>query len=353
MMENAKDNSDWKDYEDRVHVWLNAQLPDATFSRNVELRAKRSSRGRKRQIDTLIEQDFLGLSKKWICIVDAKKHKRKLDVRHVDTFLSMVEDVGADRGILVSRFGFFESAHERAEGTRVQLLEHVPPSDDLNGFLLLPTFCQFAVLVRVPTGWLGSARVPVELSGILQCFIVPEQQASKGMDADYVITVAIRRLWEPRESTTEPPTVLRTMMDVRSQLASMAFEIFPNQTVIQEEEDGIVYQHWRTPRDSQVTALRKLGGAVLQCSLTAFNGQGTIQSHHVLALKHVIRHAHALELFGVPAEQCAARWNSLTDAATILFHGDEAEQTDKPPLLAPAGRIVFEPANLQDDDADL
>ena len=351
-MENLNQISDWKEYEYRVHVWLAAQLPGATVTRNVRLPAKGSRRGRKRQIDTLIEQDFLGSSTKWICIVDAKNHKRKLHVRHVDTFLSILEDVHADRGILVSRHGFYESAYERAEGTRVQLLEHVPPSDDLNGFMLLPTFGQFAVQIRVPASWLGSARVPGDLSSLLQCFIVPEAEASKALEADFVITVAILRLWETRDSTTERPTVFRTMLDVQSQLVSIAFELRPDQTVIQNEEDGIVYQHWRSPGDYQVTALRKLGGAVLQCSLIARHGEESLRGNHVKALQHIVRHATALEMFGVPPEQCAARWNSLTDAPGIIFHGEEAEQNDEPPLIAPTGLVVFGPTHSQEEDDD-
>jgi hypothetical protein len=48
-------------------------------------------------------------------IADAKRHSNKLDVKEVEIFIGMIDDVGADMGLLVAPAGFTKAAARRAE----------------------------------------------------------------------------------------------------------------------------------------------------------------------------------------------------------------------------------------------
>lgn len=54
-------------------------------------------------------------------IADAKRHSVKMDVREVDTFVGMVDDVGAGMGLLVAPKGFTEAARRRAKASSVRV----------------------------------------------------------------------------------------------------------------------------------------------------------------------------------------------------------------------------------------
>lgn len=54
-------------------------------------------------------------------IADAKRHASKLDVKAVEEFLGMVDDVGAEIGVLVAPEGFTKAAQQRASVTSTRL----------------------------------------------------------------------------------------------------------------------------------------------------------------------------------------------------------------------------------------
>lgn len=54
-------------------------------------------------------------------VVDAKLSKRKLTVRHVHEFAGLVDDVGADFGVLVTNNGFSQAAKRVASEQRIRL----------------------------------------------------------------------------------------------------------------------------------------------------------------------------------------------------------------------------------------
>lgn len=70
--------------------------------------------GIRRQIDVLIETRHDTDNTRRI-IVDAKRRKRKIDVKDVETFRGMMEDVGATHGYLVCPCGHTPAAERRAQ----------------------------------------------------------------------------------------------------------------------------------------------------------------------------------------------------------------------------------------------
>jgi|NGEPerStandDraft_6_1074524.scaffolds.fasta_scaffold54703_1 hypothetical protein len=93
----------------------------ATVERNVYLYGRRSKAPR--QIDVVVRRRTFGAEA--TLVVDCKRWAKRLDVADVGSFLSVVEDVGADQGLLVSTKGASEAAmqfaHE-ARGVRLDVM---------------------------------------------------------------------------------------------------------------------------------------------------------------------------------------------------------------------------------------
>lgn len=86
-----------------------------------------------RQLDVAIYRPG---EKKPFWIADAKRHTRRIDVRIVESFLGMMEDVGARIGLLVAPNGFSKAAVRRARITGLTLRIMTP--DEALDFQWLP-----------------------------------------------------------------------------------------------------------------------------------------------------------------------------------------------------------------------
>jgi hypothetical protein len=67
-----------------------------------------------RQIDVLVRGRLTDDLTHATMVVDCKLHKRPITVKHVEAFAGMVDDVGADMGLLVSSAGYTLPARRRA-----------------------------------------------------------------------------------------------------------------------------------------------------------------------------------------------------------------------------------------------
>jgi hypothetical protein len=76
--------------------------------------------GQARQIDIVIRGPMLGIADGLVA-VDCKWHKRPTAVGVVESFAGLVDDIGADLGILVSNAGVTKGGKERAKSLRVRL----------------------------------------------------------------------------------------------------------------------------------------------------------------------------------------------------------------------------------------
>ncbi|HYC59900.1 MAG TPA: restriction endonuclease [Thermoanaerobaculia bacterium] len=104
---------DWRMYE-RVVAAIEAENADmdTTVSPNVRIEGTISKV--RRQIDVLIEARWPDDRRRRI-IVDAKHRGRRIDVKDVESFGGMMEDCGAEHGILVALNGFTPAAERRAQ----------------------------------------------------------------------------------------------------------------------------------------------------------------------------------------------------------------------------------------------
>lgn len=158
----------WKEYETEIFDKFQQQYPDAEITldaRKTGLFSKTS-----RQIDILIEQYIAG--NRFTLVIDGKYFNKKVDVKAVESFIGMLEDIGAHKGLLISNQGFSEAAYNRA---------HFGPSevelDILNfknlhlfqGHGALPYAGDNIAIVIAPFGWVIDAQTtPVWLATLYQ-----------------------------------------------------------------------------------------------------------------------------------------------------------------------------------------
>ena len=87
----------------------------ATVERNVLMPGAKSSTAR--QIDVRVTGRVFGMGSATM-VVDCKRYKDPLDVNDVGKFIGLVDDVGADIGLLVTTVGASDAAREYAKNVR-------------------------------------------------------------------------------------------------------------------------------------------------------------------------------------------------------------------------------------------
>lgn len=100
----------WKEYEEEIFESFKSAYPDADIKFDQKIQGRYSKE--ERQIDILVEGRIAG--RRIRIIVDGKYYNKKIDVKHVESFISMVEDLDADQGILVTSKGYSQAAINRA-----------------------------------------------------------------------------------------------------------------------------------------------------------------------------------------------------------------------------------------------
>ncbi|MGL4560120.1 MAG: restriction endonuclease, partial [Afipia sp.] len=121
--------NDWEIYE-RMIARLIADQASTEFCVTPNARIVGKISGRSRQIDVLMETRHDTDNTRRV-IVDAKKRTRKIDVKEVETFIGMMEDVQATHGYLVSPSGHTKAAEKRAQQT---VSIRIVPLDRLTDF---------------------------------------------------------------------------------------------------------------------------------------------------------------------------------------------------------------------------
>src|SRR3954464_15174023 len=104
------DDAAWLEYERTVHRELESLFRDATVRHNVELPGKKSRVSR--QIDILVEESVGGAPIR--TAVETKHYARRIDVKVVEGFIGLLNDIQIERGLLVSPLGYTEAAQQRA-----------------------------------------------------------------------------------------------------------------------------------------------------------------------------------------------------------------------------------------------
>ena len=141
MSEESNVNSpDWEQLEHLVAEIQKQLAPDAIVTHNVKLPGLQSET--QRQIDVLVEQNIGQYTMR--IVIDCKDYASPVDVKGVEEFYGLVQDVGAHKGALVCPNGFTKSAKKRAKKLQVDLYSPVDTDPHKwTATVTAPVLCDF------------------------------------------------------------------------------------------------------------------------------------------------------------------------------------------------------------------
>lgn len=158
---------DWRKYEKEIYTYFKETFPMTTIKFDQKIHGKFSKVDR--QIDILIEGNIAGFNLK--IIVDCKYFSKNIDVKTVESFCSMVEDVNAHQGVLITAKGFSPAAINRAYygNQKVELdIINFDKIRDFQGLVALPYVKNHTVFLPAPFGWVIDIKEKV--NGIASLF---------------------------------------------------------------------------------------------------------------------------------------------------------------------------------------
>ncbi|MBM3180122.1 MAG: restriction endonuclease [Chloroflexi bacterium] len=133
----------WKKFEQLVHKVQSALAPDSEVI--LDDRIIGSITGVERQIDISVKKAIGQFNV--LIVVDCKDYKNPVDVKDVEEFIGLVEDVKANKGALVSAKGFTEAAKTRATNSGINLYRLVDAENkDWKSYVTIPMVCDFRSL---------------------------------------------------------------------------------------------------------------------------------------------------------------------------------------------------------------
>jgi hypothetical protein len=151
--------SDYKELEKLVARIQQQLAPQSEVIHNTKLMGRHTQR--MRQIDVLVRDKVAQFEIN--IIIDCKDYKHPVDVKGVEEFYGLLDDVGAQRGVLVCPKGFTETAKIRAEGYQIDL--YSPVDTDPHKWqvmVTMPALCDFRS-AAISFGVSFSAPMPMRI----------------------------------------------------------------------------------------------------------------------------------------------------------------------------------------------
>jgi hypothetical protein len=144
----------WREYEKTIHEYLTRQYPEFEILHNQTVLGKMSKSNR--QIDILIEGNIAGYHIR--IVIDSKYYKdTKIDVKDVESFLGMLADCEAHKGMLISTKGYTKGAINRAFYDSNKELEldilNFEDLKEFQGFGAIIHKDSYGVIISAPFGW--------------------------------------------------------------------------------------------------------------------------------------------------------------------------------------------------------
>lgn len=148
----GKGKEEWKVYEEDIHSLLKEQFPESVVKSNCSITGRFSNR--KRQIDVLVE-GFTG-GRKFRQIVECKHYNKKINIKIVESILGFLDDVAADRAIIITNKGYTKSAYKRALNDPRFIELQICSFTELKQHQGLFAMCyrgSNGLIVKAPIGW--------------------------------------------------------------------------------------------------------------------------------------------------------------------------------------------------------
>ncbi len=144
---------DWRQYEAYVFGTLERLLPSAKITKDVRVKGLKT--GRPRQIDVLVERDLGGFNLK--IAIDCKSYGRRVNVKDVESFLGMLDDIRVSKGVLMTTKGYSNTAWNRAQNESRDIELHILTVEQLSRFHSIGYAVLWkgpvAAVVSPPEGW--------------------------------------------------------------------------------------------------------------------------------------------------------------------------------------------------------
>ena len=143
----------WKEYEEEIFENFKSAYPNTKISYNQKIIGRYSKT--ERQIDVLIEGRIAG--RKIRLVIDGKYYSKNVDVKAVDSFISMIEDIDAAQGILITSKGYSEAAINRAYYGPTEIELDILNFDELKefqGFVGITYSGWHGAIIPAPFGWI-------------------------------------------------------------------------------------------------------------------------------------------------------------------------------------------------------
>lgn len=170
----------WKQYEKEIHELFLEDFPEADIKHDVKVDGRYSKT--KRQVDILIE-DYVAGNRIRI-VVDAKFFSKRVDVKAVESFIGMLSDIEAHKGLLITQKGYSDAALKRAFNDPGDIELDILNFDELKtyqGFGAIPYAGDNGVLLPAPFGWIVDNRTSAAWVALLyQRGLDLEKAQSKG-----------------------------------------------------------------------------------------------------------------------------------------------------------------------------
>lgn len=142
----------WKDYEKEILTYFQDTYPETNITYDQKIAGKFSKV--LRQIDILIEGDIAGYTSR--IVIDCKCFSKKIDVKEVERFCSMLDDIEAHQGVLITQKGYSKAAINKAHYGNHKLELDIINFDELKSFQSIeawPYVGHFCVIIFAPFGW--------------------------------------------------------------------------------------------------------------------------------------------------------------------------------------------------------
>lgn len=143
---------DWKEYEKEISNYFKKQYPECTITYNTTLVGRYSKVDR--QIDVLVEHTIA--DNDFRIFIDAKYFNSRIDVKQVETILGMMDDIGVDKGLIITQEGYTPAALNRAYYDPQRLELDILNFKDLlefQGFGATIYDGSHGALISAPLGW--------------------------------------------------------------------------------------------------------------------------------------------------------------------------------------------------------
>jgi hypothetical protein len=113
----AESEPDWKIYEQAI-THIEESYENCQVTRNHKLVGRHS--GVRRQIDVWLSAE-IGDKHTVTVAIECRRYNRPVAIKDIDAFCGFLDDVGANKGVIISHAGFTEGATKRAEGAGIEL----------------------------------------------------------------------------------------------------------------------------------------------------------------------------------------------------------------------------------------